>query len=152
PPPRPRGRPRRQPAVPLVVRNPDAAGIDVHSDMHLVCVPADGSAAPAESPGEGLPANVRKFGANSCDLLAIAAWLTACGVTTVAMESTGIYWVPLFELLQQRGFEVYLVNARQTHHAPGRPKSDVLDCQWMQRLHSYGLLTASFRPADEVVV
>jgi hypothetical protein len=68
------------------------------------------------------------------------------------MESTGIYWIPLFELLESRGFEVYLVDPRQSRHAPGRPKSDVLDCQWLQRLHSYGLLTASFRPADQVVV
>jgi len=68
------------------------------------------------------------------------------------MESTGIYWIPLFELLESRGFEVLLVEPRQSRHAPGRPKSDVLDCQWLQRLHSYGLLTASFRPADQVVV
>jgi transposase len=67
------------------------------------------------------------------------------------MESTGIYWVPLFELLESRGFEVYLVEPRQARHAPGRPKSDVLDCQWLQRLHSYGLLTASFRPADSAM-
>src|SRR4029077_3132405 len=151
PPPRPRGRPRRQPAVPLVVRNPDAAGIDVHSDMHLVCVPADGSAAPAESAGEGLPANVRKFGANSCDLLAIAAWLTACGVTTVSLESTGVYWIPLFELLESRGFEVYLVEPGHCSHCGARPKTDVLDAQWIQRLHSYGLLRPSFRPPDSVL-
>ena len=68
------------------------------------------------------------------------------------MESTGIYWIPLFELLERRGFNVFLVDPRQTKHAPGRPKSDVLDCQWIQRLHSYGLLAASFRPADQVVV
>ena len=81
----------------------------------------------------------------------MADWLTACGVTTVAMESTGVYWIPLYDLLASRGFEVRLVDPRQTTHAPGRPKSDVLDCQWIRRLHSYGLLTASFRPADEVV-
>jgi hypothetical protein len=91
PTPRPVGRPRREPAVPLVVRNPDAAGIDVPSDRHMVCVPANPSAAPTDNPGESLPANVRKFGANSCDLLAIADWLTECGVTTVALESTGVY-------------------------------------------------------------
>jgi transposase len=78
--------------------------------------------------------------------------LSHCGVKTIAMESTGIYWIPLFELLESRGFEVYLVEPRQSRHAPGRPKSDVLDCQWLQRLHSYGLLTASFRPAEQVVV
>src|SRR5437899_10180919 len=65
------------------------------------------------------------------------------------MESTGIYWIPLYELLESRGFEVFLVDPRQSRHAPGRPKSDVLDCQWLQRLHSYGLLTASFRPAAD---
>jgi transposase len=82
----------------------------------------------------------------------LADWLTQCGVKTIAMESTGIYWIPLFELLEARGFEVLLVEPRQSRHAPGRPKSDVLDCQWLQRLHSYGLLTASFRPAEKVVV
>jgi transposase len=68
------------------------------------------------------------------------------------MESTGVSWIPLFELLEARGVEVFLVDPRQSRHAPGRPKSDVLDCQWLQRLHSYGLLTASFRPAEQVVV
>ena len=67
------------------------------------------------------------------------------------MESTGVYWIPLFDLLASQGFEVILVDPRQTKHAPGRPKSDVLDCQWIRRLHSYGLLTASFRPANEIV-
>jgi transposase len=84
--------------------------------------------------------------------MALADWLSQGGVTTIAMESTGIYWIPLFELLEARGFEVYLVEPRQSRHVPGRPKSDVLDCQWLQRLHSYGLLTASFRPAEQVVV
>src|SRR5437773_545993 len=82
----------------------------------------------------------------------LADWLQACGVTSVAMESAGVYWIALFELLERRGFEVYLVDPRQTRHAPGRPKTDVLDCQWIQRLHSYGLLSASFRPADQVAV
>jgi transposase len=85
-------------------------------------------------------------------LIQLADWLAQCGIQTIAMESTGIYWVPLFELLESRGFEVFLVNPRQSRHVPGRPKSDVHDCQWLQRLHSYGLLTASFRPADQVVV
>jgi transposase len=151
PPPRPVGRPRRTPAVPLVVRNPDAAGIDVHSDMHMVCVPADPLAAQADSHAEGLPANVRRFGANSCDLLAIAAWLTECGVTTVAMESTGVYWIPLFELLEAHGFEVYLVEPGQLSRCGARPKTDVLDVQWIQRLHTYGLLRPSFRPPDSIM-
>jgi transposase len=95
---------------------------------------------------------VRSFGACTADLHRLADWLTECRIKTVAMESTGVYWIPLFELLEARGFEVYLVDPRQSRHAPGRPKSDVLDCQWLQRLHSYGLLSASFRPAEQVVV
>jgi transposase len=151
PPPRPVGRPRREQAVPLVVRNPDAAGIDVHSDMHMVCVPADPLTAPADNTEESLPANVRRFGANSCDLLAIADWLTECGVTTVALESTGVYWIPLFELLEARGFEVYLVEPGQLSRCGARPKTDVLDVQWIQRLHTYGLLLPSFRPPDSIM-
>jgi len=136
----------------LVVTHPYAAGIDVHSAVHFVAVnPGD---VPAGFVGDEpqLPKGVRKFGAFTCDLEAIAAWLKACGVKTIAMESTGVYWIPLYELLAGQGFDVILVDPRQTRHAPGRPKSDVLDCQWIQRLHSYGLLTASFRPADEIVV
>ena len=136
----------------LDVTHPHAAGIDVHSAVHFVAVD------PADVP-EGfvpddpqLPKGVRKFGAFTCDLEALAAWLKGCHVKRVAMESTGVYWIPLYELLASQGFDVILVDPRQTKHAPGRPKSDVLDCQWIQRLHSYGLLTASFRPADEIVV
>lgn len=139
----------RNTAAALTVLKPNAAGIDVHSDMHMVCVPA-GSVAPAAGDG-GLPANVRRFGANSCDLHAIAEWLRACGVTTVAMESTGVYWVPLFELLEARGFEVWLVEPGQLSRCGARPKTDALDAQWIQRLHSYGLLQPSFRPADAVL-
>ncbi len=124
--------------MPIV--NPDAAAIDVHSDNHVVCVPAD-----RDTP------NVRTFGANSCDLLQIAAWLKRCGITTVAMESTGIYWIPLFELLESRGFEVCLIEAGQASRCGARPKTDVLDAQWLQRLHSHGLLRASFRPPDLVI-
>jgi transposase len=133
------------------VLHPNAAGIDVHSDMHMVCVPAPAvpPAAPAE-PG-GLPAHVRRFGANSCDLAAIADWLAQCGVTTVAMESTGVYWIPLYELLEARGFEVWLVEPGQLSRCGARPKTDVLDVQWIQRLHSYGLLRPSFRPPDSVM-
>jgi transposase len=99
-----------------------------------------------------LPAQVRSFGACTADLHRLADWLVECGVTTIAMESTGVYWIPLFELLESRGLEVYLADPRQSRHAPGRPKSDVRDCQWLQRLHSYGLLAASFRPAEQVLV
>lgn len=124
--------------MPIV--NPTAAAIDVHSDNHVVCVPAD-RAAP----------NVRTFGANSCDLLQIAAWLKGCGITTVAIESTGIYWIPLFELLEAQGFEVCLIEPGQASRCGARPKTDVLDAQWLQRLHSHGLLRGSFRPPDEVI-
>jgi transposase len=147
--PAPPPRPPREAAPALTVLRPDAAGIDVHSDMHMVCVPA-ASVPPATGDG-GLPAHVRRFGANSCDLHAIAEWLRACGVTTVAMESTGVYWVPLFELLEARGFEVWLVEPGQLSRCGARPKTDVLDAQWIQRLHSYGLLQPSFRPADSVL-
>jgi transposase len=135
----------------LRVTHPHAAGIDVHAAVHGVAVPPDSAPPPADHP-PNLPAHVRAFGACTADLHLLADWLRQCRVTTVAMESTGIYWVPLFELLEAQGFEVFLVDPRQSRHAPGRPKSDVLDCQWLQRLHSYGLLTASFRPAEQVAV
>src|SRR5262245_35900889 len=141
--------PRVQPA-PLPVLNPNAAGIDVHSDMHMVCVPAE-RVTPAPAQAAGVPANVRQFGANSCDLTAIADWLAECGVTTVAMESTGVYWIPLFELLESRGFDVWLVEPGQLSRCGARPKTDVLDVQWIQRLHAYGLLRPSFRPPDSVL-
>jgi transposase len=136
----------------LTVTQRHATGIDVHAAVHFVAVPAEDVPAGFVNPDPKLPAGVRKFGAMTADLEALAAWLKECGVTTVAMESTGVYWIPLFELLTSRGFDVILVDPRQTKHAPGRPKSDVLDCQWIRRLHSYGLLTASFRPADDIVV
>jgi transposase len=141
--------PRAQP-VTLPVLNPNAAGIDVHSDMHMVCVPAD-RVSPAGAEAASEPANVRRFGANSCDLAAIADWLAECSITTVALESTGVYWVPLFELLASRGFEVWLVEPGQLSRCGARPKTDVLDAQWVQRLHSYGLLLPSFRPADSIL-
>jgi transposase len=118
--------------------------------MHLVCVPADRVPPAAGAPG-GLPANVRRFAADSCDLEAIAGWLRECGVTTVAMESTGVYWVPLFELLEAGGFEVRLVEPGQLSRCGARPKTDALDVQRIQRLPSYGLLRPSSRPADSVM-
>jgi transposase len=136
----------------LAVTHRNAAGIDVHSAVHFVAVRAEDVPMGFINPEAKLPAGVRRFGTNTGDLEAVAAWLKDCGVTTIAMESTGVYWIPLYELLASQGFDVILVDPRQTKHAPGRPKSDVLDCQWIQRLHSYGLLTASFRPADEIVV
>ena len=124
----------------LSVVNPHAAGLDIGLEEIWAAVPA----------GSALQA-VRPFGTFTPDLQALADWLRACGVQTVAMESTGVYWIPIYELLEARGFEVYLVNARHIKNVPGR-KSDVKDCQWIQRLHSYGLLSASFRPEAEMVV
>jgi transposase len=135
----------------LAVTHRHAAGIDVHAAEHFVAVAPEDVPAGFVSPDRKLPAGVRKFGSNTADLEAIADWLKACGVTTVAMESTGVYWIPLYDLLTSRGLEVLLVDPRQTKHAPGRPKTDVVDCQWIRRLHSYGLLTGSFRPGDEIV-
>lgn len=147
----PRGGKRFRPSGDLVVKHRHAAGIDVHAAVHFVAVAAEDVPAGFVNPDPKLPASVRKFGAYTGDLESLADWLTVCGVTTVAMESTGVFWIALYDLLASRGFEVLLVDPRQTKHAPGRPKSDVLDCQWIRRLHSYGLLTASFRPADEIV-
>jgi transposase len=132
-------RPRTPP--PLPVLNPHAAGIDVGATERYAAV---GAADPAQP--------VRRFGACTADLEALADWLRACGVTTVALESTGVFWVPLFELLEARGFDVRLLDPRQLRRLPGRPESDVLDCQWLQRLHAFGLLAAAFRPADAVCV
>jgi transposase len=120
--------------------NLNAAGIDIGSKRHMVAVP--------EGRDE---VSVREFGTFTADLEALAAWLKKCGITTVAMESTGVYWIPLFELLERRGFEVKLVDARHVKNVSGR-KSDVLDCQWIQQLHTYGLLAGAFRPPDEVCV
>jgi transposase len=127
-------------AAALNVVNPDAAGIDVHSNMHMVCVRSDRDANP-----------VRQFGANTADLHEIVAWLKKCRVKTVALESTGVYWIPLFELLESEGFQVNLVEPGQLSRCGARPKTDVLDAQWIQRLHSYGLLRGSFRPPDSVL-
>lgn len=117
--------------------HPDAAGLDISVSEIWVCVPPDRASPP-----------VRAFGTFTPDLQALAEWLQACGVKTVAMESTGVYWIPVYELLEGLGFEVYLVNARHIKNVPGR-KSDVQDCQWIQQLHTCGLLSASFRPAAE---
>jgi transposase len=117
---------------------PDAAGVDLGATMHFVAVP------PARDPQP-----VRSFSTFTEDLHALADWLVACKITTVAMEATGIYWVPLFQILEARGLEVCLVNARHVKNVPGR-KTDVQDCQWLQYLHAVGLLHASFRPPAAV--
>jgi transposase len=140
------------PAEPLRVHNPHAAGIDVHAAQHWVAVPPETAPPPPPDHPPNLPPHVRPFGACTADLETLADWLAVCRVRTVAMESTGVYWVPLFELLERRGFQVFLVDPRQTRQVSGRPKTDVLDGQWIQRLHGYGLLAASFRPEDQVVV
>lgn len=95
--------------------------------------------------------SVRRFGCYTADLYALADWLAECGVKTVAMESTGVYWIALFQILETRGFQVKLVNAHHVKTLPGR-KTDILDCQWLQQLHSYGLLSGSFRPEDQICV
>jgi transposase len=136
----------------LKVHNPRAAGIDVHAKEHWVAVPPDQAVPPPVPQPAQAPLYVCRFGACTADLELLVQWLKACGITTVAMESTGVYWIPLFELLEKHGFQVFLVDPRQTKQVPGRPKTDVLDCQWIQRLHSYGLLAPSFRPEDQVVV
>jgi transposase len=118
--------------------NQCAAGIDIGSKSHFVAVP------------EGVDQNpVREFSTFTGDLEELTRWLISCGVTTVAMESTGVYWIPVFEILESHGLEVKLVNARHVKNVPGR-KSDVLDCQWLQQLHTYGLLRGAFRPVDQV--
>ena len=124
----------------LTITHPNACGIDVGSASHFVAVPAD-----------RCDESVREFSSFTSDLYRLADWLAECGVSTVVMESTSVYWIPLYELLDSRGFEVKLVDARRVKHVPGR-KSDVLDCQWLQQLHTYGLLEGAFRPKDEIVV
>jgi transposase len=134
---------RRQPQIKnwegLKVIHPNAAGLDIGSEEIWAAV------APAST-----PAAVRQFGTFTPDLHALADWLATCGVDTVAMESTGVYWIPVYEILEARGMQVYVVNARHLKNVPGR-KSDIQDCQWIQGLHSVGLLRGSFRPEDEIV-
>jgi transposase len=134
----PRKRAATQAAISLT--HPNAAGIDIGSAAHFVAVPPERD-----------DESVREFASFTADLHRLADWLDACAVDTVAMESTGVYWIPLYELLQSRGFTVLLVNARHVKNVSGR-KSDVLDCQWLQQLMSYGLLHGAFRPAEQVCV
>ena len=129
----------KRPPRSLKIIQREAAGIDLGSREHWVAGP------PRE---DGAP-NVQRFGTTTPELIRLADWLTTQGVVTVAMESTGVYWIPLYEILDGRGFEVVLANARQIHNVPGR-KSDMIDCQWLQLLHACGLLRGSFRPSDEI--
>src|ERR1700738_810471 len=119
---------------------PNAAGIDVGGSSHWVAVPRQADDKP-----------VREFGVVTDELNALADWLLSCGVDTVALESTGVYWIPVYEVLEQRGLTVWLVDARQLKYVPGR-KSDIQDCQWLQKLMSLGLLRAAWRPDGEVCV
>lgn len=128
---------RASTALPVVHRR--AAGVDIGSTFHVVAVPAELDAEP-----------IRSFRSFTGELNQLADWLVGIGITTVAMESTGIYWVPLFEILEARGLDVVLVNARDAKNVPGR-KTDINDAQWIQQLHSYGLLRASFRPGAAIV-
>ncbi len=122
----------------IIKRN--ACGIDIGARSHWVSVPPAQDAQP-----------VREFGCYTPDLAALVTWLKECRIETVAMESTGVYWIPVFQMLEAAGFEVILVNAHHVKSVPGR-KSDVLDCQWLRQLHSYGLLSGSFRPTDSICV
>jgi transposase len=130
-------RPRRSPSL-LKRINPDAAGVDCGSVEHYVAIP----------PGRA-EVSVRCFKTFTAELHRLADWLVTSGITTVAMEATGVYWLPLYEILEARGLEVVLVNARHVKNVPGR-KSDVSDCEWLQELHTVGLLRGSFRPAAQI--
>jgi len=156
--------PQPDPATEALLQtlHPHAAGGDVGADELWVCVPA-GSVPPGVTPPGAAPPDswqtevpletrdrVRRFGSFTAELRAIACWLRQCAVTPVAMESTGVYWIPLFDWLQSEGFEVLLVEPRQVTRAPNRPKTAKHDRMWIQRLHSLGLLTAAFRPEEKV--
>jgi transposase len=127
-------------SAPLAQMNLNAAGIDVGVTEHWVAVPEDRDEEP-----------VRRFGAFTADLYVLAEWLRQCQIETVVMESTGVYWIALFEVLEERGFDVKLVDAHYARQVPGR-KTDVKDCQWLQELHTYGLLRGAFRPEDQICV
>jgi len=122
----------------LEVVHPDAAGIDIGNEFHYVAVPPTRDGEP-----------VRRFGCTTTELKSMADWLKQCRIRTVAMQSTGVYWIAVFDILEEAGFEVYLVNARETKNLPGR-KSDVQKSQWLMKLHTYGLLRNSFRPSQEI--
>lgn len=124
----------------LEVVHPDAAGIDVGGNEHWVAIGPERD-----------PEPVRRFGCCTADLRQMASWLVEKGIRTVALQSTGVYWMPVFEILEQAGLEVFLVNAQHTRNVPGR-KSDVQECQWLLKLHAFGLLNNSFQPTDEIRV
>jgi hypothetical protein len=135
----PRGK-RSQDWEALPALNQNAAGIDVGNTEHYVAVPAGRDAEP-----------VQNFGSFTADLHRMARWLKACGIQTVAMQATGVYWIALYQILEEHGLQVNVVNAHHTKTLPGR-KTDVLECQWLQKLHTFGLLNNSFQPAEEIRV
>ena len=130
--------PDKQSNMPVV--HPNAAGIDIGAKFHVVAVGSHKATEP-----------IRTFQSFTADLHEMAKWLKSCGIISIAMEFTGIYWIPAFEILGSYGFELFLVNARESKNLPGR-KTDVNDAQWIQRLHQFGLLRASFRPDKQVAV
>ena len=137
----------------LQTLNPPAAGIDIGATEFWGCVPPGAlSSLPPSVPNgpTGLPPNVRCFGSFTAAWYAIAAWLRQCQVTTGAMASTGVYGIPLYDLRESAGFQGLLVDPRQVQRAPNRPKTDVHDCQWIQRRQSLGLLTAACRPEEPI--
>ena len=115
----------------LEVVHPDAAGIDIGNESHYVAVPPTRDSQP-----------VRRFGCTTSELKEMAVWLKQCAIRTIALQSTGVYWIAVYDILEEAGFEVYLVNARETKNLPGR-KSDVQESQWLMKLHTYGLLRSS---------
>jgi len=125
--------------ISLEIVHPDAAGIDIGNECHYVAVPSKRD--PEHS--------VRRFGCVTAELKEMAEWLKQCGIRTVAMQSTGVYWIPVYDVLEEAKLEVYLVNARDTKNLPGK-KSDVQESQWLMKLHTYGLLRSSFRPVQEI--
>jgi hypothetical protein len=124
--------------ISLEVVHPDAAGIDIGNEAHYAAVP----------PGRDNEV-VRRFGCTTAELKEMAAWLKQCRIRTIAMQSTGVYWIAVYDILEEAGLEVYLVNARETKNLPGH-KSDVQESQWLMKLHTYGLLRNSFRPPQEI--
>ncbi len=129
---------KSQPIKMLHKIEPDSAGIDIGATEIYIAVPEDRSSTP-----------IRHFDTFTDDLHDAARWLKSCKIKTIAMESTGVYWIPVFQILEAYGFEVFLVNARHVKNVPGR-KTDVQDCQWLQYLHSVGLLSGPFRPTQDV--
>ena len=122
----------------LEILHPDSGGIDIGNESHFVSVPPERD-----------PEPVREFGSWTADLEGMAVWLKSCGIKTVAMQSTGVYWIAAYDVLEKHGLEVFLVNGRDTRNLPGR-KTDVQESQWLRKLHTYGLLRNSFRPPDEI--